>query len=320
MTLIGIDIGGSFIKSGLVSHQGDVLHQLNPQPTLHGAQLTDKVHRLIYELISVVNEEGLPSVQAVGISSCGVVDPETGIVVESVAIPGYDGTQWPLLLEELKLPVIVENDGRCAAWAEFQVRDDQDIQDWVHVPVGTNVGCGVIIGGELFRGHSFTAGEFGHMTIDFNGPVCTCGNIGCLEIYLTKRSPLTYVQQAIADGRDTLIAELCGGELEHIDLFMISHAEAQGDAVAKQAFEQLGFYLGVGLTNLINLLNPQVITIGGGAIEASMTIIRAAREYVTSHAISSAVKDVQIRRGQLGNQAGFIGAARLAYAKCCQSP
>ncbi len=312
MTIIGLDIGGSFIKGGLVDADGQVLHAVNPQPTIRGAQLADKVHRMIYDLIGIANDDGLSPVEAVGISTCGVVDPEMGTVLESVAISGYAGTQWPLLLDGIKLPVTVENDGRCAAWAEYCLRSDEDVLDWAHVPVGTNVGCGIVLGGELWRGHSFTAGELGHITIDVNGPLCACGNIGCLETYLGRRPLLTYVQQAIADGRDTLVAELCGGNLEHIDLFLVSHAEAQGDAVARQAFEEMGIYLGVGLTTLINLLNPQVISVGGGVIEASATIVRAAREYVSGHALASAVKDLKIQHGQLGNQAGFIGAARLA--------
>lgn len=304
--VIGVDVGGSFVKAGIVSPDGQVLFQAESIPTVNAPSVVEVVHGLVTELI-----RREPAPRGIGISSCGVVDSVRGVVLDSVNIPGYTGTDWPELLREFKLPVRAENDARAAAWAEFQLREDRTVNDWIHLPVGTSIGGGIILGGKLWYGHSFSAGEIGHITVAADGPVCSCGNVGCLEMFVSKGSVLQFVHDELAKGRSSVLLTE-----DELDLQAISQAEQQDDALAHEAFARMGHYLGVGLTTLANLFNPPVITVGGGTLLASETILNAARAYVTTHALPSARLHLKIEPGRLDNQAGFVGAALLAGGDC----
>jgi glucokinase len=299
---IGVDIGGSYVKAGLVSPDGAVLSQAEPVPTIDGAGVVRDVQALIGRMLAES-----PGVESIGISSCGIVDTHAGLVLESVSVPGYAGTCWTDVLAGTGLPVRVENDARAAAWAEFRLREDQSVLDWIHLPLGTSIGSGIIIGGKLWRGRSFSAGEIGHITVEAEGPVCTCGNIGCLELYVSNESVLNYVSAAIAGGRPSRM----NGQ-GPLDLQRLSEAEQGGDGLAREAFTRMGRYLGTGMTTLVNLFNPAVITVGGGTVQASATILETARGYVEAHALPSARRSLKILPGRLGNHAGFVGAAMLS--------
>jgi glucokinase len=247
-----------------------------------------------------------PTPRGIGISSCGVVDSERGVVVDSVNIPGYEGTDWSEHLREFGLPVRVENDARAAAWAEFHLREDRAVSDWIHLPIGTSIGGGIILGGQLWHGHSFNAGEIGHVTVAADGPVCSCGNVGCLELFVSIGSVLQFVQDELVQGRSSVLKART-----RLDLQAISQAEQEGDTLAHEAFARMGHYLGIGLTTLANLFNPPVITVGGGTLLASETILSTARAYVSAHALASARSHLRIEPGKLDNQAGFVGAALL---------
>jgi glucokinase len=314
--LIGIDVGGSFIKGGLVSSEGKVSAQLSPEPSGDGLEVVATVRRMVASLQDLAEKLQAP-VEALGISTCGVVDPHQGEILENMSIPGYSGTIWGRELADLKLPLHVENDARAAAWAEFQARDNREIDNWIHLPIGTNIGSGIIVHGQLWRGSTHGAGEIGHITVDENGSLCACGNVGCLEGFVSKRGIFSYVEEALSQGRESLIV-LPSGDRNEMGLQRISAAEAQGDALAHEAFQSLGRFLGVGLTTLVNLFNPSVITIGGGTPMASPTILDTARRYVNNHALRSARTELVIKKGKLGNEAGFIGAALLAQSKATQ--
>ena len=299
---IGVDIGGSFVKAGIVSPVGGVIYQADPVPTIDGPGVVRDVRALVRRML--VKE---PRAVSIGISSCGIVDPQAGLVLDSVSVPGYTGTRWPEQLGEFGLAVRVENDARAAAWAEYQLREDRAVTDWIHLPLGTSIGSGIIVDGKLWRGRSFSAGEIGHITVEAGGPVCSCGNIGCLELYVSNESVLSFVAAAIAGGR---ASRLNGSQ--SLDLQLLSEAEQDGDALAHEAFERMGRYLGTGMTTLVNLFNPAVITVGGGTVQASATILKVAQAYVEAHALGAAKQKLNILPGKLGNHAGFVGAALLS--------
>jgi glucokinase len=303
--ILGIDIGGSFIKSGLVATDGRVQKQFPPVPTGTG----EEVRKTVLEIAKKrINQHPF---RAVGISTCGVVNPGSGEVLENTTIAGYAGTDWKRVLAPLGVPVAVENDARAAAWAEFCLRKNRRIQEWMHLPLGTSISSGIIIQGKIWYGSSFSAGEIGHITAKTDGPVCSCGNIGCLEGLVSRRMAARYLLDEISKGVPSLHFNL-EMDPDAITIHQISAAEKAGDQAAAGAFRQLGKYLGVGLTTAANLINPPVITVGGGILEASDTILATAREYVWRHALQSARKNLEIRKGQLGNRAGFTGAALLA--------
>lgn len=300
--LIGVDVGGSFVKAGIVSPAGEVLFQAEPLPTVDGRSVVETVRGRVAELLA-----RQPAPRGIGVSSCGIVDSVRGVVVESVSVPGYAGVNWLEQLGGFGIPVRVENDARAAAWAEFQLRDDREVRDWIHLPIGTSIGGGLVLDGQLWRGQGFSAGEVGHITVSAEGRVCACGNVGCLELFVSKGSVLQYVADELANGRSSVLRGV--GDL---DLQALSQAEQQGDALAHAAFARMGRYLGVGLTTLAHLFNPSVITLGGGVAMASETILETARAYVAAHALRSARAGLRIEPGRLGNRAGFVGAALLA--------
>jgi glucokinase len=299
---IGVDIGGSFIKAGIVSPAGEVVYQAGSVPTMDGPGVVSGVRELVRRMLA---EQ--PGVERIGISSCGIVDTQRGLVLDSVSVPGYAGTVWPERLREFGLPVRVENDARAAAWAEFRLRDDRSARDWIHLPLGTSIGSGIIIDGALWRGRSFSAGEIGHVTVEAGGPICTCGNIGCLELYVSNESVLEYVAGELANGRSSRL-----NGPGPLDLQVLGEAEQAGDDLAHEAFSRMGRYLGTGMTTLVNLFNPSVITVGGGTAQASTTILETARRFVGEHALPSARASLTIMPGKLGNSAGFVGAALLS--------
>jgi glucokinase len=301
---IGVDIGGSFVKAGIVTPDGQVLFQAEPIPTVDGPGVVEGVRRMIGLLIDGANRPA-----GIGISSCGIVDTRQGLILDSVSVADYAGTRWPEVLGGFGLPVRVENDARASAWAEFQLREDRAVTDWIHLPLGTSIGSGIIVDGRLWSGRGYSAGEIGHITVEAGGPVCPCGNIGCLELYVSNESVLKYVAGELANGRLSSLNGSAG-----LDLQRLSEAELAGDALAHEAFERMGRYLGVGLTTMVNLFNPSVVTIGGGTSQASGTILEAARRYVGGHALPSARNKLEILPGRLGNSAGFIGAALLLDA------
>lgn len=316
---VGIDIGGSFIKSGLVSPAGLILYETKAEETPpEGNGVVEVVRRVIDEMIDKAPALDLSPIQAIGISSCGVVDSVQETVLESVAISNYNGTAWAKQLGDLDYPLAVENDARSAAWAEFQIRKNREITDFIHVTVGTGVGCGIILGGQIFRGSTYSACEIGHVTINSGGPVGACGNVGCLELYLCSRAIVQYILDAIQDGRTSETFRTSGPDLRKIDVRTISEAEQLGDSVAHEAFQEAGRYLGIGLTTLVNLFNPQAISVGGGVIEASHTVLEVARDVVYSRVLLSARRYLVVEKGELGNKAGVVGAALLAFAKAGQ--
>lgn len=308
-TLIGIDVGGSFTKGGLVTAGGRVLHRAAPQPTGDGPNAVATARRMVAGLLQEAQARGLPPVAAVGLSTCGLTDPARGRVIQSTSVPDYDGTDWFALLGDFGLPLAVENDARAAAWAEYTARERPELRHWVHVPIGTSLGAGIILNGALWPGSTFSAGELGHITVEAGGPRCACGNRGCLENYVSAQGLLDFVRGALETGCDSSLRALEPGAL---DLPAVLDAGRRGDLLAQQAFERVGRYLGAGLTTVVNLINPQVITLGGGIVEAAGTVAEAAREYVAEHALAAARLDLQILPGRLGNRAGFVGAALLA--------
>jgi len=309
---IGIDIGGSFIKAGLVSTKGELLRKLSIKTRQDVNTIVQTVRHLVGQLELEAPQFDI-QVKSVGIGSCGVVDSCSGVILQSVAIPGYDGTGLKALLEDhLAYPFVVENDVNAAAWAELQVRDSLEIADFLHVAVGTGIGCGVILERRIWHGSSYCAGEIGHITVDRNGPMCSCGNIGCLELYASTAGVINYAVEAIKGGRASIISQLVADDLQKVTIPIIAEAEKAGDEVATQAFANAGRNCGIGLTTLANLFDPQVISVGGGIVDASSTFFREAKRFVEKRALMPVRANLIIDLGRLGRAAGVIGAALLS--------
>lgn len=301
---IGIDVGGTNIKAGAVSEQGRIFNER--QITTEADQGPDHV---IDRMIRVAQEiaEGA-EIRGAGIGFPGQIDVERGIVHFSPNLPKWK--EIPVtsrIREKINCPVVIDNDANLAALGEYAYGAGRGSRFMLMVTLGTGVGGGLVFNGEIFRGADDLAGEFGHMTVDYNGYTCTCGRKGCIEEYASIRGIVRLVQDRLDAGAESSLREV-----ENLTPREIYHDAVNGDKLAIEAFYQAGDFLGIALTDVANLLNIERVVVGGGVANAGNFILEAARGRVKKDALPSSGRSVDIVKAQLGNSAGLTGAAYLA--------
>ena len=313
---IGCDLGGTNLRAAIVDvESGIVLKQLQV-PTLsregHDAVM-ERMSRLIIQIIQA-NQLRTDDIGGIGIGVPGVLDLEKG---ETLFLPNFPGN-WPHIplrdtiakLTGLKTAIL--NDVRSITLGEWKFGAGRGMDTIAVYAIGTGVGGGLVINGELYLGIGGTAGELGHMVIDYNGPQCGCGNYGCLETFASGPAIAAMGMKALTQGLTTNLGELCNYDLNQITPELIARAAKSGDKIAKDIFERAGFYLGVAASSVCVAVNPQRIILAGGVSRAgdllSEPMIRTLRERVTMMPIEK----VEIVLAQLGDDAGVIGAAAWA--------
>jgi glucokinase-like ROK family protein len=255
----------------------------------------------------------------VGVGVPGPLDVGTGAVVSPPIMPGWHGV--PLrqrLSQALDLPVYIDNDANLGAVAERWRGAGQGIDHLAYIKVEIGIGCGLILNGQVYRGHIGSAGEIGHTTIDPNGPACRCGNYGCLEAMASGPAIAHRAQLAVKAGQKTLLADL--KPVDEIVVQDVAEVALHGDPLGLQLFNEAGRSIGVALAGLINLLNPRRVIIGGEVAEAGDILLEPIRRSVQSHALRVAVENCQIVQGQLGRDTVAIGAVSLALEEILRSP
>jgi glucokinase len=306
----GIDVGGTKISGGVVDEKGSVLEELRVV-----SPATD-VEAIEAAIISLVTElRSRHEIEAVGVGAAGYVDKARSVVMFAPNIAWRDVDLKAELEEQLHLPVVVENDANAAAWGEFAYGAGHDIDDLLMVAVGTGVGGGLVLDGELYRGAFGVGAEIGHMRVVPDGLLCGCGNRGCLEQY-GSGSALVREVRAVARGRSLLAAGLldrAGGDPGKITGPLVTEAAHDGDPFAIEQLRVLGRWLGEGIASLTAVLDPAVVVIGGGVSEAGDLLLTPVREAFAAQLTGRGHRPVlDIRRARLGNRAGLIGAADLA--------
>jgi glucokinase len=276
------------------------------QPLMH--LVTNIAERLLY----FAAEEDY-EVPWLGVGTPGPVDSRTGVVVgNSPNIKGWQGMEIGRILNErLNLPIKVENDVNAMALAETRFGAAVGYSSVVCVTVGTGVGGGVVIDGKLWRGATYSAGELGHIPIDMNGPKCRCGNQGCIEALCSSQAIVERTRQRLGKNMTPVFDEVLGGSLDNLTIKKLFAAAKKGDDIAREVIEETAGYLGIGLSGVVNLLNPQIVVIGGGIAEGGAGFVEAVSAEVRRRAFGSAISDLRIARATLGNDAGFIGASIL---------
>jgi glucokinase len=297
--IIGIDLGGTNVRLALFKRASKHIISQVRFPTKAFATkrlLFEKIARLIQSLISV---KGLKNseILGVGIGVPGPVDYQRGLVYYLPNIPGWNNVPLRrMLANKLKLPVFVDNDVKLMALAEHRFGAARNIADCICLTLGTGVGGALIIDGKLFRGASSAAGEIGHLPVALHGPHCACGGRACLERFIGNRIILAKARQIF--GRSITLEEL-------------SSMARKGNKQAVSIWGHVGFVLGVALSGLINVFNPQRIIIGGGLANAGSILFNAVRRSVSIRAMQPQAKTVSIVRARLGENAGLIGASVL---------
>jgi glucokinase len=268
---------------------------------------------LVAHAVEGVRRAAGGEVEAVGFGIPCTFDARTGLAVQAVNLPLHDIRFADVMAERLELPVVVDNDANCAILAEARAGAGAGCSEVVMLTLGTGIGGGLILGGRLQRGWVGAGGEFGHMVIDMDGPPCqgNCPNRGCLEVMASGSALVREASLRVARRPDTALGHALeeGRELTGPFVTELAH---DGDPVARDALETVGRALGVGLSSLVNLLNPEVIVIGGGVIAAGEMLLEPARREMRERALAPARDAVRVVAAAFGEEAGMIGAALMA--------
>jgi glucokinase len=311
---IGIDLGGTNIKYGIVSHKGEVLHKgmLSAQVNLGRDAILSNLKQAVEQALVFAGRKKI-RVNCIGVGSPGSVNLRTGRIEGSCPnLPqmlNVNLKRW--LSDHFDYPIHVDNDANVMALAEFRFGAAKGFKDAFCLTLGTGIGGGIILDGELFHGSSFAGAEFGHMTISHNGRKCNCGGIGCLEMYASAPAMVKDAKRLLRKDRKSIIHRLNKGDLDRLTTEVIFQAEKKGDETASRVINQACAYLGAGIASAVNLINPQVVVIGGGVSQGGLGFIRRIEKEVKKRAFPSATKKLKVVKAKLGNDAGFIGAAIL---------
>jgi glucokinase len=291
--VIGVDLGGTKLLVGTVDGNLNVHHRAHRSARGSG---TAEVLDTIVEAVREASDAAGGEVDAVGFGIPSLIDQEQGLAVTTVHLPIRDVPFRDLMAERLGLPVFVDNDATAAMLAEWRFGAAMDCTDALLLTIGTGIGGGMVVNGAMGRGAQGAAAEFGHMTIDIDGPLCPCGAHGCLEAFV---SGTALAREARAMGLDLTAAQVA--ELAH-----------DGHAVARTLVTEMGTLLGAGIANLVNAFNPQVVVVGGGVLALGDLLLGPAREEVARRALPPSRDLVQIVATRFGAESGMVGAAVMA--------
>jgi glucokinase len=307
---IGIDIGGTKVAAGVVDENGKVLTTARRRtPSRDPGHISDVVVEIVAQL------QAKYDVSAIGIGAAGYVDSARSTVLFAANLVWRNYPIREDLEGRLDLPVIVENDANAAAWGEFRFGAGERLEDLVVLTIGTGIGCGLIHGGELYRGRFGIAGEPGHMRVVPGGRLCGCGNRGCLEQYCSGTALVRAARElAVERPADAVrLLDLAGGDLATIDGPVVTKAAQEGDPAAVDCFDEIGRWLGQGLADMSALIDPARYVIGGGVAEAGDLLLSAGRETYAAVISGRGYRPLaDVVPATLGEKAGLIGAADLA--------
>lgn len=310
MLTIGVDVGGTKVAAGVVDEAGSILARTRrPTPSASPADVEDVIADCVAEL-RAGHEVG-----AVGIGAAGFIDADRSRVLVAPNLSWRDEPLRDAVAARTGLPVVVENDANAAAWAEHRFGAGRGEAHLVVVTVGTGIGGGIVLDGRLYRGRYGIGAEFGHMQVVTGGRRCGCGQSGCWEQYCSGRA-LLHEAREIADvqrGYGARLLELGEGRPEGIEAREVTAAAREGDPAALDCFEEVGGWLGQGLADLAAVLDPGLFVVGGGVADAGELLLDPARRRYAERLTGTRFRPhAEIRRAELGNDAGLVGAADLA--------
>jgi len=309
--VIGVDLGGTSIKSALVNESGKVLHRLE-RPTLAADGPTRVLDQIVGCVHDLQRQADSDDIVAVGVGAPGPTNWETGVVYSPPNLPGWKDV--PLadeIASRTSLTTYIENDANAACWGEFWAGAGSDAKSLCCLTLGTGVGGAIVLDGALLRGPDGTAGELGHLCVQRNGRACGCGARGCLEAYAS----VTGLVRTAREGLDRGEASSLRSNIYSLTGVAVSEAASHGDTFAKSVISGTGEWVGVGVASLINLLNPDMIVICGGMIEAGDLLFDAIRQTAAQQAFDVPANRAQIVPAALGQDAGVIGAAGCAWQR-----
>jgi len=316
MRVVGVDLGGTHIRAVLADAGGNFLarHEVR---TLAQEGLDAVLDRIVLTVQAVC--AGTPNVAAIGIGAPGPIDSTDGVVSTPPNLPGWVDVPLGRIVEErVGVPTVLANDANLAALGEFTYGAGRNVRHLVYITVSTGVGGGAIIDGELVEGYRGAAGEVGHTIVELDGPVCSCGKRGHLEALVSGTAIGRQARAAVAAGRQSVIPALAEGNPNGVTARIATQAAFQGDELALELFERAGSTLGRSVVNVIHILNPEMVAIGGGVSTAGEFLLGPMREVVMEELMPVFKEDLQLVVASLGRDVGLYGAVALAVRNAVQ--
>lgn len=306
--VLAADLGGTNLRMAVVDHQGKILYRVRRE-TPRGESAGEIVEAIVKSAAECRESSADFQVRGICLAVPGTVNAGEGVIVTAPNLPALNDFRMVEVLEKkLGIKTVLENDANAAAVGEHWRGAAQGFADSILVTLGTGVGGGIIIDGKILRGKNGMAGEIGHIGVESFGAPCRCGSRGCIEQYASATAIVRIAKELAAEYPDSILPH--DARLTAQEIF---EAGKSGDQLALEVFRQMGFYLGVALSSLLNILNPEVIIIGGGASAGWELFMPHTRETIHQRAFEGLSEKAKIVRSALGDDAGILGAARLAF-------
>jgi len=314
LPVLAVDLGGTKIIAAIVSNQGRILAK-EYCPTLADEGPQSVMNRIFSTVDRLLSAKSMDTSQlnSISLAAPGAIDLDQGLVTLSPNLPDWhDIPLRDIVKEKYRVSTFLLNDASAAALGEHHSGAGKGIKNLIYLTVSTGIGGGIIIDDKLYAGACGSAGEIGHMTIDINGPRCSCGNVGCLEMLASGTAVAREAIRRISQGEKSSLTDIMSGNIESITAEKVDIAARGGDSLAKEVISQAATYLGVGMVNLVNIFNPEMIIVGGGMAKMGDRLLDPARQVVMERAFPLLAQAVCIVPAQLGEDAGVLGAAVFA--------
>lgn len=307
--VIGVDIGGTNIRFGIVKRSGRILHRLI-RPTMAQLGRDAVIKNIINGIEGLITASNTKKkyILGIGLGAPGFIDSK-GIITFSPNLPGWEDVDLgKIVRSRLKIPVVIENDANAAAFGERWLGAGMKSQNLLCITLGTGIGGGIILNNKIWHGDKGMAGEIGHITVNPDGPLCNCGNYGCLESYSSATGMISRIKDLSEKGSETsFLPKIKSGiKLEARDIFFEAR---KGDSLSLEIIEDAGKYLGIAISGFVNLLNIKTIILYGGLVSGLGLFAKKMKKEIKKRVISSFSKDVLVLKAELKDDAGMMGAA-----------
>ena len=315
--VLAIDLGGTKIRVALVSQNGRILSSIR-QSSNAGKGKKHVIENMvsIIKLLLKKSNKDIHDIKSISMAIAGINDIKRGIVTTAPNLPGWHGVNIRSMAQEkFGLTAYLINDATAAALGEHRLGAGVGYKNLVYLTVSTGIGGGLVIDNKLYSGEDGAAGELGHMKVLANGPRCNCGKEGCLEALSSGSAMTRKAIDAINNGRNSILLKLCDNDINKVTAEMIAAAARKGDDLSSEIISEASYYLGIGLSNLINIFNPDVIVIGGGLSKMGAMYLGPAKKTAKQIAFRLPAARVKIVKSKLGDNAGLIGAALYAFGQ-----
>lgn len=307
---VGVDVGGTKVAAGLVNAKGEISAQVrvamvcdaSPQRGLDS----------VVSAIAHVLPPDTKSIAGIGICAPGPLDPNAGVVLNPPNVPCW--RDFPLaaaVRKKYSVPVRIDNDANAAALAETRWGAGRGYNNVFYVTIGTGIGTGIVFNGKIYHGRTGSAGEGGHVSVNYNGPICGCGKPGCVEVYASGTAIAKRAQREVSEGNRSAMLEMAHGDVSAINGIIVGKAVDVGDAVAKKIMDETVEIVSVWLSNIVDLLDPEVIVIGGGAAALYGPYLGKLGQRIPELAVNPKAKEIPIVSARYGADSGIAGGAAL---------